>query len=415
MIQIKDKHDCCGCSACQQRCPRHCITMREDSEGFFYPEVDTDACVDCGLCERVCPLANPGNPKHWMEVIGAKNRNEDELLGSSSGGVFINLARNVIAEGGIVFGAVFDGSWNVVHTYADSIDGVWAMMGSKYVQSDINDSYIKAERFLEDGRIVLFTGTPCQVAGLNRYLRKSYPNLLSVDFLCHGVPGPGVWHMYLDEIRRSAGGTTRPCEDTNRMVITGISFRDKRIYGWDKYCFVVRGSTAVTGESAVLMSDVYVDNPFMKGFLNDVYLRPSCYRCKCKGGVSGSDITLADYWGVKTLLPDFADNRGVSLVFVNTDKGKTAAERLDMDFCAANINGLERYNGGMKAVLREGWRRRTFFHELGDGRSFSAALNSALAKPWYNTALHGLRKAVRRIIFKLTNDEDRNIDASATH
>ena len=140
MIQIKDKHDCCGCSACQQRCPRHCITMREDSEGFFYPEVDTDACVDCGLCERVCPLANPGNPKHWMEVIGAKNRNEDELLGSSSGGVFINLARNVIAEGGIVFGAVFDGSWNVVHTYADSIDGVWAMMGSKYVQSDINDS-----------------------------------------------------------------------------------------------------------------------------------------------------------------------------------------------------------------------------------------------------------------------------------
>lgn len=174
--------------------------MREDSEGFFYPEVDTDACVDCGLCERVCPLANPGNPKHWMEVIGAKNRNEDELLGSSSGGVFINLARNVIAEGGIVFGAVFDGSWNVVHTYADSIDGVRSMMGSKYVQSDINDSYIKAERFLEDGRIVLFTGTPCQVAGLNRYLRKAtrifYRLIFFVMEYRGRVCGTCIWTRY---------------------------------------------------------------------------------------------------------------------------------------------------------------------------------------------------------------------------
>lgn len=180
MIQITDKHNCCGCTACAQICPRQCITLKADDEGFMYPEADKEMCVDCGLCERACPLIHPAEPIKWSEVLAAKNRNNDERLGSSSGGIFIALARKVIESGGVVFGAVFDRQWNVVHTYSETLEGVKPMMCSKYVQSGINGTYAVAERFLKTGRTVLFSGTPCQIAGLNGYLRKDYPDLIKV-------------------------------------------------------------------------------------------------------------------------------------------------------------------------------------------------------------------------------------------
>lgn len=207
MIEIKEKKDCCGCWACVQRCPKHCITMKEDSEGFLYPEVDQSSCIDCGLCEKVCPVINREEARRPLESLAAINPDEKVRMASSSGGVFTLLATQVLAEGGVVFGARFNDRWEVVHDVAEDAESLAALRESKYVQSRIGDSFARAERYLKSGRKVLFTGTPCQIAGLRRFLRKEYDGLLAVDFICHGVPSPGVFRQYLKEVTaRQRGG-----------------------------------------------------------------------------------------------------------------------------------------------------------------------------------------------------------------
>lgn len=207
MIKIDKKEDCCGCNACVQRCPKHCIAMVEDQEGFSYPRINSNLCVDCGLCEKNCPKLNIRQRLNTLGYFAVKNNNESERLASSSGGVFILLAKEIISSGGVVFGAVYDENWEVHHVSATNLVEVFPMMGSKYVQGRIEESYKQAETFLKEGRKVLFTGSPCQIAGLMSFLRfKEYPNLLAVDFLCHGVPSPGIWRQYLAE---SFGGYNR--------------------------------------------------------------------------------------------------------------------------------------------------------------------------------------------------------------
>lgn len=200
MIRITDKKNCCGCSACVQRCPKQSIRLEEDTEGFLYPKVNEETCIKCGLCEKVCPILNQADKLPVQEVLAVKNPDEEERMNSSSGGVFLPLARKVINKGGVVFGAVYDESWEVHNVYAEKIEDIYPMMGSKYLQSRIETAYRDAERFLKQGREVMFVGSPCQIAGLRTFLRnKEYPNLLAVDFLCHGVPSPGVWRRYLAE------------------------------------------------------------------------------------------------------------------------------------------------------------------------------------------------------------------------
>ena len=385
MIDITEKQDCCGCSACVQKCPKRCITLEEDGEGFLYPEVDVSACIDCGLCEKVCPWLNRSEKTEPLEVLAVKNRNEAERMASSSGGVFIALAGRVIAEGGVVFGAVFDGNWEVMHAYAETMEGVRPMMGSKYLQSRIGDSYRDAERFLKEGREVLFTGTPCQITALHKYLRKEYPNLLSVDFLCHGVPSPGVWRRYLDETffrsaRMAAAGknTVLPSSLKSLPVITGIGFRDKEKFGWKKFSFVVRGSASKADENSVLLSDIHYANPYMRGFLSDVYLRPSCYHCKCKNGVSHSDLTIADYWGIHVVMPDFDDDKGVGLVLLNTDKGKDAFSTLDMDIRKSTLEDARRFNNGFKDCVKEHPKRGKFYGSLSRQKTVSSTVERTL-------------------------------------
>lgn len=204
MISINDKKDCCGCAACVQRCPKQCITLHEDNEGFLYPQVDESLCIDCGLCEKVCPVINQADERTPLGVYAAKNPNESVRMQSSSGGVFTMLAERIIDEDGVVFGACFDERWEVVHSYVETKEALAKFRGSKYVQSKIGSTYQQVEGFLKSGRKVLFSGTPCQIAGLKKYLRKEYDNLLAVDFICHGVPSPGVFRTYLqEEINRS--------------------------------------------------------------------------------------------------------------------------------------------------------------------------------------------------------------------
>lgn len=199
MINIAVKSKCTGCSACVQRCPKQCISFEEDSEGFYYPQVNLSLCINCGLCEKVCPVLQQDKPRNPVIVYAAKNSNLSTRLASSSGGIFALLAETILRQNGVVFGARFDNEWNVIHDYTESLDGLSVFLGSKYVQSKIGNTYKYAERFLKEGRKVLFSGTPCQIVGLKKYLRKDYDTLLTVDFVCHGVPSPMIWRDYLNE------------------------------------------------------------------------------------------------------------------------------------------------------------------------------------------------------------------------
>lgn len=340
MIAINNKQDCCGCSACFQKCPKHCISMNEDEEGFLYPKVDANICVDCHQCEKVCPVINQSDKRYPENVYAATNKNGDTLLRSSSGGIFSLLAEKIINDGGVVFGAAFDKEWIVKHTHVDTLEDLKKLQGSKYVQSDISDSYISAEDYLKIGRKVLFSGTPCQIAGLKKYLRKEYDNLLTVDVICHGSPSPGIWRDYLTEITERpkgfVGKNTVLLSLKEKPVITGISFRDKAD-GWKKFSFVIRGksasmadkNTVLSSDNDYLLSEPASKNFFMRGFLNNIYLRPSCYSCPARCGKSGSDLLLGDFWGILRRHPEFYDPNGVSLVLAYTDKGKLALSDID--------------------------------------------------------------------------------------
>lgn len=344
MIVIDHKADCCGCEACVQRCPKGCIDFREDAEGFRYPQVDTERCIDCGSCERVCPVIHRDEPRAPQQVFAAKNPDEEVRSASSSGGVFSMLAQSTIDHGGVVFGAGFDEHWAVVHDYAETAEGLAAFRGSKYVQSRIGGSFVRAERFLKSGREVLFSGTPCQIAGLRRFLGREYANLLTVDVVCHGVPSPAVWRKYLEGIMRPEGavGKNTVSSSLNEMpVITGISFRDKKL-GWKKFGFEIRGKAAFeAAENSVLksginherivLSEPLTENVYMRGFLCDLYLRPSCHACPARSGRSGSDLTIADFWGIGHFYPQFDDDRGVSLVLVGSERGAEAFARLSTE------------------------------------------------------------------------------------
>lgn len=348
MINITEKSECCGCNACVQRCPKQCISMKEDEQGFLYPIVDTTTCIDCGLCEKVCHILNPGEEKEPIQVLAAKNKNEDQRLKSSSGGTFILLAEHIIRQGGVVFGARFDTNWEVEHCYAETIEELEPLMRSKYVQSKIGNTYKQVEEFLKNGRKVMFVGTSCQIAGMKRFLRKEYDNLLAVDFICHGVPSPGIWRKYLEEIKSSrseAAGKNSVLSVSLKSVpvITGINFREKQLggYGWKKFGFVVQTKSPSKGDkNTVLLSSIMNENVFMKGFLANLYLRPSCYKCYAKNGAAHSDITIADFWGVQRYYPEFDDDKGVSAVFVHTSKGKGIIKELSsrLEILDSNLN-----------------------------------------------------------------------------
>lgn len=370
MIDIKVKKDCCGCSACVQICPKGCISLKEDNEGFLYPEADKDICIDCGLCEKVCPFINVGVPHEPVNTFAAKNKDESVRMESSSGGIFTLLAEKVIQEGGVVFGARFNEKWEVIHDYTEIVDGLSVFRGSKYVQSRTGDTFRQTETFLKQGRKVMFTGTPCQIRGLKLFLRKNYENLLTVDFVCHGVPSPGIWQEYLDETFRRSGCREKLKKNSVLsspepiLSITGINFRNKKS-GWKNYSFVVRGMSAGQADkNSVLLSDIHLKNPFMRAFLSDLILRPSCYECKAKAGRSGSDITIADFWGVQNILPEFDDDRGVSLVLINKNRDFFVDLLNDAIKYEINISAAKQYNGGFLEKTKPHPKRANFFSTI---------------------------------------------------
>lgn len=336
---------CCGCGSCVQRCPQECISLHEDNEGFLYPTINKDACVDCGLCDKVCPVLNK-SPRHEpVAVYASISKDEEARLQSSSGGIFSLLAEQVINEGGVVFGARFDEDWMVKLDYTESVDGIAAFRGSKYVQARTGNSFRLAEIFLRQGKKVFFTGTPCQIAGLKRFLRKEYDNLLTADCACYGVPSPKVWRHYLQE---SIG-------NHSRQDISSISFRNKTT-GWKNYSFTI------CCNNAPLIRQSRYENAYMRAL--NLFLRPSCYECRMKGLCSAADLTLADFWGITELSPQMDDDKGTGLVIVHTDKGRKAYPDELIVSEAHSFDEATKKNGGLNSCPVPPPKRTLFFSEL---------------------------------------------------
>lgn len=307
MISIMSKYNCFGCKACYSVCPQNCIDMLIDEEGFWYPKINMEKCIQCSLCEKICPAINVYNNKKAYSkpiTLAAWNNDRFKREVSSSGGVFTSIAEWVLSNDGIVFGAGYDSQYNVIHKEASSKEKLDEIRGSKYVQSNINDTYVKTRYYLEKNKMVLFSGTPCQIAGLYNFIQQDYANLYTCDIVCHGVPSPKVFNKY-----------KKMLEKRNNSKIKKISFRNKK-FGWKLY------SVSLLFENDTEYSKTLKEDPYMLGFLRNYFLRPSCYKCIYAKLPRVSDITLGDFWGIDNKHPELDDNKGTSLVLVNTEKGR---------------------------------------------------------------------------------------------
>lgn len=354
MIKITDKYKCCGCTACVSVCPKQCISLSEDTEGFLYPRVDSVKCIDCGLCEQVCPMLHPVNNEIEPLVYAAINNDESVRLQSSSGGIFTLLAESVLDRGGVVFGACFDRDWNVIHEYTETKEGLAKFRGSKYVQSHVGNCFIQVKTFLDSGREVLFSGTPCQVAGLKNYLRKPYSNLFAVDLVCHGVPSPEVWKKYLQETVCRAYGIKKKNVMNLGEYISDISFRAKD-KGWKNF------TVKIIFRNGKIEMMPFFENPYMKAFLSNLSLRPSCYACPVKLHHVQSDISLADFWGVNEINPELDDDKGCGLVLINCVEKHWLIDRRNCYFAQHNLDEIIPFNLCIVHSVKEPANRKFFF------------------------------------------------------
>ena len=340
------EEDCTGCAACASVCPVNAITMAPDHEGFLRPAVG-DACILCRRCEQTCPILHPPVPGPAPAAAHAVwNNDEDERVKSSSGGFFSLLARHVLEQGGAVFGAVLDETMTARHVCARSVEELAPMRGSKYVQSDLGDSFAQARELLKAGAPVLFSGVPCQVDGLKRYLGKDYPNLLTCDLVCHGVPSPAVFRAYLDSLEAAHGSK-----------VVSVRFKDKS-HGWSHPWF-----TAEFADGGVYTED-FNRTGYGRGFGMQLFLRPACAKCRYTSTSRPADFTLADYWGLdeKLALPVERD-KGVSMVLVNSARGQQVFDALSGRFGQVERPLAEAVAGNprLASPLKANPRRAAFF------------------------------------------------------
>lgn len=382
MIEIKAKKDCCGCYACYNICSKECITMESDNEGFWYPKIDKDKCINCNLCEKVCPIINkPNNSLYQEKSYAVFNKNEKIRLESSSGGIFSLLAEYVINNHGSVYGAVFDEDFNVKHIKIISLQDIELLRGSKYVQSKMEDVFKFIKNDLKNNKLVLFTGTPCQIVGLQSFLQKKYDNLILMDIVCHGVPSPLVWQKYINELK-----------EYYKQDIQQICFRDKST-GWKTYSI-----------KFLFNKDMYKDfgfkNIYMKGFLNDIYLRPSCYNCNFKGIKRISDITIADFWGIENILPEIDDDKGTSLIVIHSEKGKQLFDRLSetMILNEVDLNEAIKYNPSMISSVKYNEKRKDFFLELNSGAELINLIRKYTKISFERRVKNKLKSIIKKLI-----------------
>lgn len=319
MIVITDKAKCCGCTACKETCPTDAIKMKSDQEGFVYPVTDTNKCIKCNKCNRICPIINDSKETDYpRKAYIAQNKKDDIRFDSTSGGVFSALANYVISRKGYVYGAEFDREWNVVHGVGINKEDLSRFRGSKYIQSDLNDTFQSIKKLLEDDNWVLFTGTPCQVAGLHYFLQKKYDKLILMDVVCYSISSPKVWKLYLEHLVKK-----------NKLDISRVSrikFRDKSKYGYE-YTLM----TFYDKDKKVLYSSGPESNQMLRSFVSNTSTRPSCYECKFKKINRLSDFTVWDCYNVYKYKKELDDNGGTSHVIIHSDKASKILEEIKED------------------------------------------------------------------------------------
>lgn len=376
-----NKEQCTGCGACRNVCPADCIQMVPDAEGFLFPKVDGKACISCGRCEQTCPVLNlqQGEPSDVLpEAYAAYSRDSQTRSASSSGGVFTELSRYVLHRGGVVFGAAMDERLQVVHRCVETEEELTALRGSKYVQSSIGLTYRQVRQFLKADRLVLFTGTPCQIGGLRRFLKQDYDNLITQDVVCHGVPSPNAWKAYLKFREKQLG-----------QQLQQVDFREK-VPGWRRYSLKLKlaDGTEHTCEAA--------QDPYMRAFVKDLSLRSSCYRCAFKGLHRCADITLADFWGIEHICPEMDDDKGTSLVLLHTEKGKAFFEEIkeQLHCKPTDAEAACAYNPAMVKPSQSHAQRPLFYDKIASA-SFDCVVNAACPK---KSLIRRVREKLKRVL-----------------
>lgn len=320
---------CTGCQACVNICLKKCIIMRNTHEGFLFPKISETLCISCKRCERVCPIIDSPQLSVCTISYAMKNKNLNEKKQSTSGGVFTLLAEHVLEKEGIVFGAAYDSDFSVRHIGVSDKEHLSLLQGAKYTQSKIGTCFAEIKRELEAEQSVLFSGTPCQCAGLKSFLGKEYDNLIIVDIICHGIPSPKVWQAYIDYRSQKENNGNRPIRINMRSKASGWSR-----YGYSTEFDYGNGKTSCIHNSQDL---------FMKAFIGNICLRNSCSDCKAKGVERCTDFTLGDYWGIWNQHPDFDDNMGTSIVLVHSQKGREILNQLSDKFECLEVDIEDAY------------------------------------------------------------------------
>ena len=346
LYEIAGKRNCTGCGACASTCPRECIQMVENEEGFPYPLIDHTKCIRCGICLRNCP-AEPEDDEKIQAVLAGYSRNPDIQRASSSGGIFTHLAEAVLKKNGIVFGVTMEGD-RATTREIENVGDIPGLRGSKYVQSCTEKAYRHVVRYLEEGRWVLFSGTPCQIAGLHSVLKKGYSRLITVDFICHGISSPAVLRKYLSETGKG-------------KQANNISFRDKS-NGWRKFSMKV--SWADKSVSCVPMTeDIY-----LQSFLKNLNLRPSCFSCRFRKIHRTSDITLGDLWGSEKIAENWTEDLGYSLIIIQSMRGVEMWNEIKDQVISTpvELSRAMEYNSSLKQSPWDEFSRDLFFKYLPD-------------------------------------------------
>lgn len=368
--------ECNGCTACVNICPRKCITMKRSEEGFLYPTIEESKCIQCGLCQKVCSISAQQTQSEIIGAYAAINSDLNTRLISSSGGVFALLAKRIILEGGVVFGAVLsEDCKSVKHSSAHNLEELQRMYGSKYLQSDMGNTYSQVKRTLDEGKMVLFSGTPCQINGLYMFLGHKYENLILVDVICHGVPSPVLWDKYVSHI-----------EKKYRSFVQSVNFRCKN-YGWEEF-----GIKRVDKKNRELFISKSEDS-FLQFFLRNYSLRQSCYQC-CAKEMRWSDLTLGDFWGIENVFPEMNDGNGASAVIIRTEKGRSLFQQVasGMNIKETEYHTIVEYNSAENTSVYKPKQRDTFFEDM-NTMSYQALGRKYLPK----TVKQRMRAAITRI------------------
>lgn len=372
-----NNEECCGCTACESICPKEAINMEADSEGFKYPQINDEKCVECGLCIKVCPLKNKKNNLDTYKtpkVYAVKHKDDEIRLKSRSGGVFSAISDWILDNNGAVYGVGYNKNFTVCHKRATTKSERDEFRGSKYVQSDLEEIFNQVKDDLKNDKYVLFSGTPCQVDGLINYLqnKKIMEKLFLVDIICHGVPSPLIWKEYIEFF-----------EKKYKSSIKNINFRDKR-YGWASHIESYR-----TNRNKVVVIKNYTNL-----FYKHVMIRPVCKICKYTNIQRISDITIGDFWGIDKAVNNFNDNRGVSLVLVNTKKAELMFNEINKDLVISESNIKNCLQHNLQRPTKMSDEREEFWNDYKE-RGFEYILN----KYGNYTILNRIKSKIRSLLY----------------